>query len=348
MTRTVDFHAHFLPQSIIEAASSGASWYGSEVHRNEGGFPVIVSGGRPRTMGSIAYLDDPAQRVEKMTAIGVDTQVLSVAPVLFRYQNERDAAIAAARDINDEIAGMIERWPDRFLGYATLPLQAPDAAIEELGRAVNELGLVGASVGTHVDGDNWDAPHLVSVLEAAEALGALVFFHPTDQRITGTVSGYHLGNMIGNPFETTVAVGSLIFGGVLDRIPDAKLLFAHAGGFSYANIGRFDHGYRVRDDAKTQANALPSEYMSRFYFDCLSHHGLSLRHLMDAVGSDHVVLGTDYPADMGLAEPVGWLESCGHITDAEREMILGRNAETLLGIGSPESAASLPAPDGAR
>lgn len=331
MTRTVDFHAHFLPRSLIDAAKAGRSWYGTDVQENDAGLPVIVANGRAKTMGSASYWEDPAARVEKMTAVGVDTQALSVAPVLFGYRNDPAPAAGAAAAVNDEIASLVEEWPARFLGFATLPLQDPESAIRELERSVTELGLIGASVGTNVNGDNWDAPHLLPVLQAAESLGALVFFHPTDQRIEGTVSGFHLGNMIGNPFETVVAIGSLIFGGVLDEVPDSKFLFAHAGGFAYANIGRFDHGYRVREDAKQRAKRLPSDYMAGLYFDCLSHHGLGLRHLIDAVGAGQVVLGTDYPADMGLAEPVAWLDGCVHITDDERRRILAGNAEKLLG-----------------
>lgn len=335
MTRVVDFHAHFLPRSIIEAARTGKPWHGTRVETDPDGFPVLVTGGKPKTMGSTWYWDDPEVRLDRMTAAGVDTQVLSVAPALFRYASDARTGIEAATDVNDEIASMHERWPDRYLGYATLPLQDVDAAVAELDRAVNTLGLVGAAVGTHVNGENWDSPALLPVLRAAEELGALLFFHPCDQRIKGSVAGYHLSNTIGNPLETVIAVGQMIFSGTLDRVPDAKLLFAHAGGFTYCDAGRFDHAYRLRADASAAASRLPSEYLTGLYWDCLSHSGPALRHLLDTVGSSQVVLGTDYPADMGLAEPVAWLDACSQITGAERDRILRGNAGQLLGDRVP-------------
>lgn len=331
MTRVVDFHAHFLPSSLVEAARTGTPWHGTQVENDQDGFPVLITGGKPKTMGSKAYWEDPETRLGRMDAAGVDTQVLSVAPVLFRYASDVPTAIDAATDINDEVAALHQRWPDRYLGYATLPLQDVDAALKELDRAVNTLGLVGASVGTHVNGENWDSPRLLPVLEAAEELGALLFFHPTDQRTKGVVEGYHLGNTIGNPFETAVVIGQLIFSGTLDKVPDVKLLFAHGGGFGYCDHGRFDHAYRVREDASAAAARLPSDYMKELWWDCLSHHGLSLRHLIDVVGAGQVVLGTDYPADMGLAEPVTWLESLPQVTGDERDAILRGNAARLLG-----------------
>lgn len=331
MTRIVDFHAHFLPSSIRDAARTGKPWHGTQVENDPDGFPVLITGGKPKTMGSVEYWDDPELRLEKMTARGVDTHVLSVAPALYRYGLDASTAIDAARDMNDEVASLHERWPDRYLGYATLPMQDVDAAVNELDRAVNELGLVGASVGTHVNGENWDSPNLFPVLKAAEELDALIFFHPTAQRIRDNVSGYHLSNTIGNPYETVITVGQLIFSGTLDKLPDIKLLLAHAGGFAYCNAGRFDHAYRMREDASSGAERLPSEYMKDLFWDCLSHHGLSLRHLLDVAGASQVVLGTDYPADMGLDEPVVWLDGCTTITDDEREGILRGNAPRLLG-----------------
>ena len=185
-----------------------------------------------------------------MDEMGVDVQVISLNPIFFRHYLDADNAVAASVSVNDEIAGFIEQWPTRFAGYGALPMQDPDAAITELERVMKIPGMVGACVGTHVGGANWDEPHLFPVLEAAQELGALMFFHPADRRLEQHLPRYHLHNSIANPTETTIAIGSLIHGGVLDRLPDLKMLFAHGGGYACWAAARFDHGVKVRREAQ--------------------------------------------------------------------------------------------------
>lgn len=325
MGRVVDFHAHYLPRCVRSEPRSGTA-----VARDGGGLPVISSPKGRTVMSSTRYWEEPAARVERMASAGVDVQVLSVVPALYRYDLDAPTAASACRDVNDETAALVSAWPQAFAGFAALPLQDTDAAVQELERAVGTLGLVGASVGTHVNGEDWDAPRLLPVLEAAEALEALVFVHPVAPRVRGMLDRYHLANTIGNPFETTVAVASLVFGGVLDRVPDVTLLFAHGGGFSYANAGRFDHAYRSRADASAHARQLPSAYLRGLYFDCITHGGASLRHLLDVAGSGQVVLGTDDPADMGVERPEAWLAATEDVGADERRAVLRDNAAALL------------------
>jgi aminocarboxymuconate-semialdehyde decarboxylase len=332
-SRVVDVHAHLLPRSAIAAANDGSDWFGSTVERDELGRPRIITGDYAVSLGGPVHWESIEERVERMDAMGVDEQVLSLNPILFRYYNDPDHAVECATAVNDEIANIAADWNGRFSGFGALPMQSPDRAIAELERVMAVPGMVGAAVGTHVNGLNWDEPELFGVLEAAAALGATVFIHPAASRLKDALPRYHMRNYIANPTETTIAIGSIIFGGVLERLPALKLVFAHGGGYACWGSARFDHGYKVRPEAREHAPMFPSEYLERMWFDSLVHGSLNLRHLIDVVGVERVVLGTDFPADMGQPDPVAWLESTD-LTDAERAAVLGSNADQLLGSRS--------------
>jgi aminocarboxymuconate-semialdehyde decarboxylase len=330
-SKVIDVHAHLLPRSAIAAAENGEAWFGSEIERDDLGRPVVVTGERREGMGGKAHYESIERRLERMDEMGVDVQVLSLNPIFFRHYLDADNAVEASRSVNDEIAGFIERWPTRFAGYGALPMQDPGRAIAELERVMAIDGMIGACVGTHVDGANWDEPHLFPVLEAAQELGALVFFHPSDRRLEAHLPRYHLHNSIANPTETTIAIASIIHGGIVDRLPDLQMLFAHGGGYACCGAARFDHGYTVRAEAREHASMLPSEYLSRLWYDSLVHdHGM-FRRLIDVVGINRVMLGTDFPADMGQPDPVDWIER-SDLTRDERIAVLGANAAALLGI----------------
>jgi aminocarboxymuconate-semialdehyde decarboxylase len=331
MNPIVDFHAHFLPQGAIDAADTGREWHGTLLTRNAKGKPWLKTGTYETGLGAVEYWAGPEQRIEAMDAAGIDITVISLAPPMYRYALlDAKTGLAAARETNDTLRDWCQGWPDRFRGLANVPLQDIDAAIAELDRAVNDLGLIGASIGTHVDGENFDAPEFMPFFKAAEELGAILFVHPAGSRVGSSLPRYHMRNFIGNPFETTVAIGSLIFGGVLDRAPDLKMVFAHGGGFACADAGRFDHGYRVRDEAKEHIDNLPSTYLKKLYVDCLTHGHQQLRAVMDTIGSDRVVLGTDYPADMGLADPRAFVLDNPLLSDIEKTAVLADNAQKLL------------------
>ncbi len=335
MTTVVDVHAHVFPRTALSAAAQGERWHGANVEVSPEGRIVVRSDTSTVRMDSSTFYREPVQsRLAVMDEWGIDRQVLSLSPVLFGYGRPARDAVAVSADVNDDIADLVGSWPQRFAGLATLPLQDPAAAVRELDRSMTELGLSGACVGTHVNGANWDEAALWDVLEAAESLGALLFVHPADVRIAHAVERYHLRNTIGNPLETTVAVASFVFGGVVDRFPDLKLVFAHGGGFSCWGTERFDHAHRVRSDARAHIDALPSEYLSRLHFDSLTHSLRNLHLLLGAVGASQVVLGTDFPADMGQADPVSWLSSDGSLGAATTAAVLGGNAERLLAPGA--------------
>jgi aminocarboxymuconate-semialdehyde decarboxylase len=329
----IDMHAHLLPRSAIAAAESGGDWFGSRVERDELGRPLIITGEYQISLGGQIHWESMEQRIERMDAMSVDMQVLSLNPILFRYYLDAHHAIEGARAINDEIAGAVHQWPQRFAGFGALPMQDPGAAVAELQRVMEVPGMVGAAIGSHVNGSNWDEPHLFPVLEAADQLGAVLFLHPSASRLKEALPRYHMRNYIANPTETTIAIGSLIFGGVIDRLPNLRMMFAHGGGYACWAYARFDHGHGVRPEAREHISKAPSEYLRRLWFDSLVHGYGNLRRVLEVAGPDRVVLGTDFPADMGQPDPVAWING-SDLTEVERDAVLGGNARKLIGVES--------------
>jgi aminocarboxymuconate-semialdehyde decarboxylase len=336
----VDVHAHLFPQSAVRAEERGGEWFGSTFENvPPDAPPVIVTGGSRLPMGSAVHREPPETRLERMDLAGVATQVISLLPPLFRYDLPPDVAAAAARAVNDEIAGMRRSWPGRFLGLATLPLQDPVAALDELERAMG-LGLSGFAIGTHVAGRDLDDPALRPVFRLAGRLGCFVLCHPAHPRSGDAMRRFYLSNVVGNPWETTLAFTALVLGGVLDDAPGMRICFSHGGGYITTAIGRLGHAYRVRPEVTGSARP-PAEYLESVYFDSLTHDPGGLADLVRKVGADHVLLGSDYPADMGEEDPVGAVRAAG-LTASESDAVIGDNARRLLGSGG--GGALRPAP----
>lgn len=326
----IDVHAHFVTPSIVRATRSGEVLHGISFEQSANGLLSSRCGDSRAALPWPDYTDTVEDRLGKMDAAGVDVQILSLSPALFWYQADRTDAAAFARMVNDELAEVVRNYPSRFASFAYLPLQDPVASAAELRRGVEELGHVGAIVGTNIDNLDWDDSALIPVLETAEELQALLFMHPTRVRGSDFLGKYHLRNLIGNPLETTTAFASLVFGGVLDRFPDLRVCLAHGGGYACLGIGRFDHGYGVRPEASRHAVDPPSSYLRRIYVDSLVHNEHTLRLIVERVGADRVFLGTDYPADMGQPDPVAWVRACETISEEDKEAILGGNLLRLL------------------
>jgi len=267
-----------------------------------------------------------------MDSLGVDVQVVST--FIGYYQFPSDAqAIAACREANDEVRQMVCDYPDRFAGLCTLPLQNLQAAIDELERSVTHLGLKGAMLNDTINGQTFDAPDLLPFWQAAEQLGALLFVHQGGPTVVSPrADRYHLPNTIGNLADRAVTFASLVFGGVMDKCPDLKVCLAHGGGYTCFGIGRMDRGWQVRAEARAYIQQPPSTYLHKFYYDCLTHSEAALRLLIDTVGIDRVVFGTDWPADMAIDWPVAWVLSLESLTPEEKEAILYKNLEQLLGL----------------
>lgn len=327
--RTIDIHTHVIPRHLAESAERGEARHGITFGRDTDGRITGSVGGRSYAIAWPNPLETPEERIQAMDAMRVDVHVLSLSPLMHWYELDSEAGVPMAEEANDDLAEMVATHPDRFAGLAYLPLQDPAAAIAELERCITAHGFVGVMVGSHVNGLDWDADELFPVLAAARDLGALVFVHPAHGRANSFLTRYHLRNLIGNPFETTVAIASLIFGGVLDRLPDLDICFAHGGGYACLGADRLDHGRQVRAEAQ-DSSSLPSEYLRRLYFDTLVFGHSALSHLVDVVGADRVVLGSDYPADMGEPRPVDFVESHPDLSDDQRRLILGGTMERLL------------------
>jgi aminocarboxymuconate-semialdehyde decarboxylase len=275
--------------------------------------------------GSPGHFETMDQRIERMDARQVDVEVLSLLPPLFRYQLDAATGTSAATALNDELSDLTQRFPGRFLGLATLPLQSPQDAVREVERAMDLPGIVGVAIGTHVNGDNLDSENLRAVFCAAEAAGAFVFIHPIDPRDRGALNEHYLRNVIGNPLETTIAASSLMLSGRLDELPALTVCLAHGGGYTCTAAGRLNHAFEVRAENAGVRATPPAELHKRFLYDSLTHSELGLRQLVDAVGVEQVVLGTDFPADMGRTDAVSELLASPQFTSSEKDAILHGN-----------------------
>ena len=331
--RTIDIHAHLVPRSLWRAAEAGRPWHGFR-HEPGEGLGTVVGGGTRIQFSSPKVRLTPEERLADMDAQGVDVQVISIHTPLFGYHLDAAAGRALAREVNDEIAEMTRQWPRRFAGLATLPVQDVPAAIDELERAVTVLGLKGAELDTVVNGENWDAPKYLPLFKAAESMGAVLFFHPQPQNnfMVERMARHGLPNSLGVIVEDAIAVAALILGGVLDACPDLKVCIAHGGGPACYAMGRLDRGWQGRGEGRQQSIPQPpSSYQRRLYYDTVVGSEKALRFLLDEVGVDRVVLGSDWPFVPWHPSPVAWVQGLKSLTADEKEKILWKNLEALLG-----------------
>lgn len=275
-------------------------------------------------------LTDVERRLADMDAMGIDIQVVSPAPGHYAYWAEPDLGRTLARTVNDALAREVARHPRRMLALGTVPLQAPELAVLELKRCMQDLGMKGVEISTNVAGIELADPRFHPFLEAAQDLGALLFLHPTGFTQGDRLAASHLNNIVGNPLDTTVALSHLIFSGTLDRVPGLKLCIAHGGGFLPSYAGRFDHAHRLRSDCR-HCRHPPSHYLRRMYFDTVVFEPDQLEALARRYGAGQLLLGTDYPYDMGEPDPLQLLGRSG-LTPDERQSIAGTNAARLLGL----------------
>ena len=330
--KVIDVHSHIVPPCFWNANEKDGHWYGAKLFTRDG---IEYIDATNRIAGPIdeKWRFTPEQRIAFMDRQQVDVHVLSVAPYLTNYHLDSAPGLASARELNDEIAAVAQSHPDRFIGLATVPMQDPQAAAAELERSMQELGMRGVELNTNMEGHNWDEPRFQPFFEAAERLGAFVFFHPHNPAGADRAGRYYLSNLINFPLDTTIAIASLIFGGVLDRYPGLKLCFAHGGGYACFGIGRMDFGARVRPEPQVnRIKQLPSDYLKHIYYDCITHSDEALKYLIDRVGADRVMLGDDFPFDMGFEYPVEWVNSLKYLNDFEKRRILGENAQEVLGV----------------
>jgi aminocarboxymuconate-semialdehyde decarboxylase len=331
MTKTIDVHTHILPSGWEDWAArfGGTRWprlVGDPASRCQ----LYLGDEFNRNLGPNSF--DPARRIEDMDRLGIARQVLSPPPPMFCYWADAAPAAEFCRMQNDNIAAVVSRHPDRFLGAGTLPLQAPELAVKELERVALTLRFPCAEIGSNVEGRDLDDEALSPLWEAASALGVALFVHPTAPVLGGPRFRRHnLMQALGFPLETALAMTRVIYSGILDRWPRLRWCFAHGGGAFTFTLGRVDHGWDVNEEGRAAIPRPPSAYVRRMYVDTLAHSAPALRFILDTLGDERVVLGSDYPFRMGTRDPVAALEPL-ELGAATRERLLNQNAKAFLGI----------------
>jgi len=328
----VDVHTHILPPSWPDlTARYGTPGFPGFEPQPDGSAHMMVNCKHFRTFHANSW--DPAVRMHDCDRDGVHVQVLSTVPIMFSYWAKPAHAADLAQILNDHIAATVAENPTRFVGLCTVPLQDTALAIRELERAVRELGMAGVEIGTHVDNMNLNDPALFPFFEAASDLGAAVFVHPWDMMGRDAMRRYWLPWLVAMPAETSRAICSMIFGGVLERLPALRVNFAHGGGSFPATIGRIEHGFNVRPDLVAIDNAVnPRAYLGRFWLDSLVHDPVMLRYVVDLVGDDRVTLGSDYPFPLGEEHPGALIESMTDFSAERKARLLGENALEWLQV----------------
>lgn len=346
----IDLHTHILPEKWPDwTRKSGYPGWVFLEHHGPGCARMMKSdgaGAKPfREIDARTW--DPRVRLDDMERAGVGAQVLSTVPVMFSYWARAQDAYDLGRLLNDHIAEVVRAHPGRFYGLATLPMQDPALACRELERCVKDLGLRGVQIGSHVErppagpGGDWnlDEPAVVQVLACAEAMRACVFVHPWDMMGKEEMPRYFLPWLVGMPAEGSRAICSVIFGGVLERLPGLRIGFAHGGGSFPGTVGRIEHGFQVRPDlCAVGTKRSPRDYLARgstparFYVDSLVHDPEALRTILRLMGPERVALGSDYPFPLGEKTPGALIESMADLAPGTRDRLLSGTAQEFLGL----------------
>jgi aminocarboxymuconate-semialdehyde decarboxylase len=327
----VDVHTHILPPTLPDLRQ----------RFGYGGWPRILPDG-PRSARIVIddrlfrVIDDdcwdPLRRLEDCDRDGIAMQVLSTVPVMFSYWAPAVDTAQLARLLNDHVASVVERWPDRFVGLATIPLQDPELAVVELERAVRELGMAGVQIGTHAGAKELDDPALFDVFAAAQDLDASVFIHPWDMLAPERMTRHWLPWLVGMPTELALAFCALTLGGVLRRLPRLRVMLAHGGGSFPGILGRIEAGHRARPDlVATMDDQSPRAYLDRIMVDSLVQDPGMLRYLLDLLGPDAIALGSDYPFPLGERHPGASIGALPGLSAASRSAMLRESALRFLG-----------------
>ena len=325
----IDIHSHFFP---IEALRNPGKYRDKapKILLENGRCTVISGGGKRGNLAEGAY--DAVARIEALDQMNIDMQAISPSPILLFYWDEPAAAAYFSRLQNEMIQAVVRGHPDRFVGFGSVPLQSVPEAIA-VAEEAKRLGLKGLEIGTSVGDKQLDDPAFEPLYDAAQSLDLLLFVHPTEDGIESDdpLTGM-LGNVLQFPYRTTLMIERMILKGLFDRYQNLRLCLSHGGGLLAYNIWRLDHAYEQRNEFRKNISKKPSEYLKKIYFDSILHSGVALQYLIQVVGSDRVVIGTDYPMAMGDFEPVRKIMALSLLSDQERSQILGANAIRALNL----------------
>lgn len=329
--KIIDMHSHYIPKSFIDSIKNEQNSFQAKLI-NKNGQPFI-SHDQGYTYPCLPEFYDQAVKLEKMDKTGVDLSILSVAPPLFYYWAQHDLSKYVAQMVNDELISFIQKAPQKFRMMATVPMNDVRAATEELERIVKKgLGLVRfVQIGTNIEGKMLDHPSFDVFFATAERLGITVLLHPYYIGNKPGLENYYLTNLVGNPLDTTTVAVNLMFSGFMDKYPKLNICLAHGGGYLPYQIGRLQHGYQVRNEPKTKGASSPEETIKRFYFDTITFEEKALSYLISLVGSEKVILGSDFPFDMGDEYCVSRVKSL-MLPEKDEANILSGNSTRLLGL----------------
>ncbi len=331
--RKIDIHTHIIPEHLPKWGEKFG--YGGFIHlehHKNCRAKMMVDDKFFREIESNCW--DPQQRIKECDHHHVDVQVLSTIPVMFSYWAKPQDCLDVSRFLNDHIAQVVKNFPKRFIGLGTLPMHAPELAVKELERCVKELGLTGIQIGSNVNQLNLNEPQFFDIFKAAEELGACVFIHPWEMMGRDQMQKYWLPWLVGMPAETSRAICSMIFGGVLERLPKLRVAFAHGGGSFPATFARIAHGFDERPDLVAVDNPIhPKNYLGKFWLDSLTHDERMLQYIIDFAGEDKICLGSDYPFPLGELQPGKLIEEADLKKKLKRKLLWENAFEWL---GTPE------------
>ena len=329
---TVDIHCHVhVPAADEMLKSMSPSDTGRSMVDTS---PLTADINRKQQETILPKLTDPRVRLKDMDRQGIDVQAISPSPFHYNYHYDPEFTRDTSIIVNDRVAEIVASHPERFVGMGTVPLQNCEMAITELDRCINQLGFRGVEISTNVKGRDLTRAGLDSFFKRVEELGTLIFLHPIGTSYKDRMDDHYFRNTIGHPLESALAVGHLVFDGYLDKYPGLKICIAHGGGYIPAYYGRFDHPYGLRADCREHIAKKPSEFISQLYFDTVVFTETQLRHMIEVWGSDHIVMGTDYPYDMAEPDPVGHVDSVKDLSEEDKKLVMGGNAAKLLNINT--------------
>jgi len=325
----IDIHTHIIPENLNEIISTFNDERFLSINFIDNQNAILIKNNQNfRKISCNCW--HPKKRILDFSKSNVDIQVLSTIPVLFSYWAKDKEAIQLSEFLNNHIYEVITDNKTNFLGLGTIPMQNTNLAIKEMDRCINKLNFPGVQIGTNINGQNLDEDKFLPIFEHAEKIGCSIFVHPWDMMGTSEIGKYWLPWLVGMPAETTRAICSLIFGGILEKYPNLKFAFSHGGGSFPFTLGRINHGFKVRPDlCAVNNNILPSEYIGKFYIDSLVHDKKTLEFLITIIGYEKIALGSDYPFPLGEKSPGELIESLNISKNKKQRMFAGTAIEWL-------------------